>query len=167
MTNPNLAPASLPNDARSYTPVIAQIRDLVRLKLLARLNCAAPLESLERTTFLRIVAVLHRERGIEPREELGALVDAVCDHVVREHHLANARATPATPATAAILGALSERDRHLLRVVLLEGRDPQVACAELGVAREYLPDLIRRARRSQAHVGLSGHRTRGGLSVAN
>jgi RNA polymerase sigma-70 factor (ECF subfamily) len=47
-----------------------------------------------------------------------------------------------------ILNELTERDRSLLRSVLLEERDKDEVCAELGITREYLRVLIHRAKQS-------------------
>ena len=47
-----------------------------------------------------------------------------------------------------ILSALTERDRRLLQAVLLEERDKDEVCAELGISREYLRVLVHRAKQS-------------------
>ena len=47
-----------------------------------------------------------------------------------------------------ILSELCERDRSLLRSVLLEERDKDEVCAELGISREYLRVLVHRAKQS-------------------
>jgi RNA polymerase sigma-70 factor (ECF subfamily) len=47
-----------------------------------------------------------------------------------------------------ILGDLPERDRRLLQSVLLEERDKDEVCAELGLSRDYLRVLVHRAKQS-------------------
>jgi RNA polymerase sigma-70 factor, ECF subfamily len=47
-----------------------------------------------------------------------------------------------------ILNDMPERDRSLLRSVLLEDRDKDEVCAELGVSRDYLRVLVHRAKQS-------------------
>jgi RNA polymerase sigma-70 factor (ECF subfamily) len=47
-----------------------------------------------------------------------------------------------------ILSDLPARDGQLLRSVLLEQRDKNEVCAELGLSREYLRVLVHRAKRS-------------------
>jgi RNA polymerase sigma-70 factor (ECF subfamily) len=47
-----------------------------------------------------------------------------------------------------ILSQLPERDRRLLRLVLLEERNKDEVCAEFGITREYLRVLLHRAKQS-------------------
>ena len=47
-----------------------------------------------------------------------------------------------------ILGDLPERDRRLLQSVLIEERDKDEVCAELGLSRDYLRVLVHRAKQS-------------------
>jgi RNA polymerase sigma-70 factor (ECF subfamily) len=46
------------------------------------------------------------------------------------------------------LGELPDRDRRLLQLVLLEERDKDEVCTELGVTRDYLRVLVHRAKES-------------------
>ena len=41
---------------------------------------------------------------------------------------------------------MPDRDRRLLQLVLLEERDKDAVCAELGLSREYLRVLVHRAK---------------------
>jgi RNA polymerase sigma-70 factor (ECF subfamily) len=47
-----------------------------------------------------------------------------------------------------ILSDLPDRDRRLLQAVLLEERDKDEVCAELGLTRDYLRVLVHRAKQS-------------------
>jgi RNA polymerase sigma-70 factor (ECF subfamily) len=99
-------------------------------------------------------------------------VNSVCNNVLLEHYRAKGRtpssidelpqdsllATESIGAAAEsreaqllvrkILSELPERDRRLLQLVLLEERDKDAVCAELGLSREYLRVLIHRAKQS-------------------
>jgi hypothetical protein len=117
----------------------AHFRDLIRLKLCARLKCTVKIESLERTIFGRVLAVLRAAGRHPPPQRLGALVHEVCKHVLVQD---------TGPVVRQVLSDLPERDRHLLRSVLVEGRDKAAACADLGLPRGYLLELVHRARKS-------------------
>jgi RNA polymerase sigma-70 factor (ECF subfamily) len=47
-----------------------------------------------------------------------------------------------------ILRELTDRDRRLLQSVLLEERDKDEVCNELGITRDYLRVLVHRAKQS-------------------
>jgi RNA polymerase sigma-70 factor, ECF subfamily len=47
-----------------------------------------------------------------------------------------------------ILRELTDRDRALLQSVLLDERDKDEVCAELGISRDYLRVLVHRAKQS-------------------
>ena len=47
-----------------------------------------------------------------------------------------------------VLDGLSERDRKLIREVLMGERDKDEICQELGVDRQYLRVLVHRAKKS-------------------
>ena len=47
-----------------------------------------------------------------------------------------------------VMSELAERDRGLLRCVLMEDRDKGEICAEFGVTREHLRVLVHRAKQS-------------------
>jgi RNA polymerase sigma-70 factor, ECF subfamily len=111
--------------------------------------------------------------GIKQPERLGALVNSVCNHVLLEHYRSHRRIDSSLDeepersfvderinvsglfevdeterVVRKILGDLPERDRRLLQAVLLEERDKDEVCAELGLSRDYLRVLVHRAKQS-------------------
>ena len=149
----------------------AYFGELIRLKLRSRLRLAAAVEDVRQETFVRVLTLV-RANEIRQPERLGALVNSVCNNVLLEHYRAGSRinssleeapeqsfisqeisssgveAREAQMLVRKILSDLPERDRRLLQMVLLEERDKDAVCAELGLSREYLRVLIHRAKRS-------------------
>src|SRR5260221_12712878 len=124
-------------------------------------------------TCVRVFALFRVKDGIKQPERLGALVTSVCNHVLWDPYSAHRRIDSSLdeePERAfidervnvsglfevdetqrvvrKILGDLPERDRRLLQSVLLEERDKDAVCAELGLSREYLRVLVHRAKQS-------------------
>jgi RNA polymerase sigma-70 factor, ECF subfamily len=147
--------------------------ELIRLKLCSRLSSREAIEDVTQETFVRVLALVRAKDGIRQPERLGALVNSVCNHVLLEHYRSHRRmdssldedieqSFPADQisvsgmvavdeterAVRRILGELSERDRRLLQSVLLEERDKDEVCTELGLSREYLRVLVHRAKLS-------------------
>jgi len=156
--------------ARHFT---AYFSELIKLKLRSRLQSKEAIEDVRQETFVRVFALMRTEEGIRHPERLGALVNSVCNLVLLEHYRSHRKsgdpieeapeaAMIAEEATAAgllesgdaqrlvrlILSGLSERDRLLLQSVLLEERDKDQVCAELGLSREYLRVLVHRAKQA-------------------
>ncbi len=108
-----------------------------------------------RRPFVRVLTLVRANQIREP-ERLGALVNSVCNNVLLEHYRAKGRNTsnideiqedrfvaPENDRAGAesreaqllvrtILRELPDRDRRLLQLVLLEERDKDAVCAELG-----------------------------------
>jgi RNA polymerase sigma-70 factor (ECF subfamily) len=147
--------------------------ELITLKLRSRLNSKEAIEDVRQETFVRVLALVREKDGIRQPERLGALVNSVCNHVLLEyyrlHRKSDAsmdeeteRSLVAEEASVSghfqvdetervvrqILGDLPERDRRLLQSVLLDERDKDEVCAELGLSREYLRVLVHRAKQS-------------------
>ena len=146
--------------------------ELIRIKLRSRLASREAIEDVRQETFVRVLALVRADEIRDP-ERLGALVNSVCNHVLLEYYRARRKvgtsldeAPPSSfisPEVAGpgwleagdtqrlvrnILGDLPERDRRLLQSVLLEERDKDEICAELGLTRDYLRVLVHRAKRS-------------------
>jgi RNA polymerase sigma-70 factor (ECF subfamily) len=159
-------------DADTEGHFVAYFGELIQLKLRARLSSKEAVEDVTQETFVRVLALVRAKDGIKQPERLGALVNSVCNHVLFEHYRSHQRmdsldeeteqsfvddritvsglvAVDETErAVRRILGELPERDRRLLQAVLLEERDKDEVCAELGLSREYLRVLVHRAKQS-------------------
>jgi RNA polymerase sigma-70 factor (ECF subfamily) len=152
---------------------VAYFGELIRLKLRSRLKSGEAIEDVRQETFVRVLALVRAPGGIRHPERLGSLVNSVCNHVLLEHYRSNSRTDSSLddePETSLIsqevggslaaeiretervvrriLGELPARDRRLLEAVLLEERDKDDVCAELGLTREYLRVLVHRAKQS-------------------
>ncbi len=149
----------------------AYFGELIKLKLRSRLTSMEAIEDVRQETFVRVLTLV-RANEIRDPERLGALVNSVCNNVLLEHYRSRSRTSSsidempeadfvATETTGAgaesreaqllvrkILSDLPDRDRRLLQLVLLEERDKDAVCAELGLSREYLRVLVHRAKRS-------------------
>jgi RNA polymerase sigma-70 factor (ECF subfamily) len=162
-------------DPRTEEHFVRYFRELIQLKLRSRLKSKEAIEDVEQETFVRVLSALRSEKGVRQAERLGAYVNSVCNNVLLEHYRSQRRADPiedegdgpaqnlAQPgpdafallvtkdterAVREILDKLSDRDRSLLRDVILEERDKDEVCRELGVDREYLRVLLHRAKQS-------------------
>jgi RNA polymerase sigma-70 factor (ECF subfamily) len=146
---------------------------LIHLKLRSRLSSKDLIEDVRQETFLRVLALIRSEQGVKQPERLGALVNSVCNNVLMEQYRSKSRRQSniddededrlvAPELTAPMLlevrdtervvrqtlGELPDRDRRLLQLVLLEERDKDEVCTELGVTRDYLRVLVHRAKES-------------------
>jgi RNA polymerase sigma-70 factor, ECF subfamily len=160
-------------DAGTERHFAAYFGELIQLKLRRRLNRKEAIEDVRQETFVRVLALVRAKDGIRQPERLGALVNSVCNLVLLEHYRSHRRkessidelpqrdfidhevstsglfeAGETERAVRKILGDLSERDRRLLQSVLLDERDKDEVCAELGLTRDYLRVLVHRAKQS-------------------
>ena len=158
-------------DALVEAHFVRYFGELIRLKLRSRLDSAAALEDVCQETFTRVLALIHADALKQP-DRLGALVNSVCNNVLKEQYRGHARdrapvngkaaesADGAPPAHSMcereqlarqvqrILTQLPERDQGLVRAVLLEDRDKGDICREWGVTRDHLRVLVHRAKQS-------------------
>jgi RNA polymerase sigma-70 factor, ECF subfamily len=160
-------------DARTAQHFTAYFGELIQLKLRSRLRSREAIEDVRQETFVRVLALVRTKDGVRQPERLGALVNSVCNHVLMEYYRShrgtdsNIDEQPEGALIAAgvsvsglvevddaartvrkILGDLSERDRRLLQSVLLEERDKDEVCAELGLSRDHLRVLVHRAKQA-------------------
>lgn len=151
----------------------AYFGELIRLKLRSRLNSPEAIDDVSQETFARVLALVRARDGIRQPERLGALVVSVCNHVLLEHYRAKSKsqsslddeperefAAPGASVSGTfevdeaervvrkVLTDMSPRDRRLLQAVLIEERDKDEVCADMGLSREYLRVLIHRAKQS-------------------
>ena len=148
---------------------VAYFSQLLLLKLHSRVRSPQLIEDVCQETFLRVLQVVRRDGGLRHPERLGAFVNQVCNNVLLEKYRETIRHTPmpdAPPDPAdttidldkdivtqerkqiveRVLSELSEKDRALLRKILLEERDKDDVCREMDVTGEYLRVLLHRAR---------------------
>jgi RNA polymerase sigma-70 factor (ECF subfamily) len=149
----------------------AYFGELIGLKLRSRLSAKEAIEDVRQETFARVLAMIRTKDAIRQPERLGALVMAVCNHVLLEYYRSR-RATEFSideqPArefvdskvsvsgqfevdeterqVQRVLGDLPERDRRLLQSVWLDERDKDEVCADLGLSRNYLSVLVHRSK---------------------
>jgi RNA polymerase sigma-70 factor, ECF subfamily len=162
-------------DTRTEEHFVGYFRELIQLKLRSRLKSKEAIEDVEQETFVRVLSALRSEQGLRQADRLGAYVNSVCNNVLLEHYRSQRRTEflededegPAATLAAKgpdafallltketektvrdILDKLSERDRSLLRDVILEEQDKDEVCQRLGVDREYLRVLLHRAKQS-------------------
>jgi RNA polymerase sigma-70 factor, ECF subfamily len=164
-------------DVHTERHFAAYFGELIRLKMRSRLSSAEAVEDVRQETFVRVLTLVRANEIREPAR-LGALVNSVCNNVVLEHYRAKSRSASgidelpqdslvATEPTGTgaesreaqllvrkILSELSDRDRRLLQLVLLEEQDKDAVCAELGLSRDYLRVLVHRAKQSFKHFYL-------------
>ena len=159
-------------DAGTEQHFAAYFGELIQLKLRSRLSSKEAAEDVRQETFVRVLALV-RAKEVRQPERLGALVNSVCNHVLLEHYRSH-RATDSSldeeterafvderisvsglfeldereRVVRQILGEMPERDRRLLQAVLLDERDKDEVCAELGLSRDYLRVLVHRAKQS-------------------
>ena len=159
-------------DADTEQHFAAYFGELIKLKLRSRLSPREAVEDVRQETFVRVLALVRANEVRDPGR-LGALVNSVCNNVLLEYYRARSRTDSsldevpehsfvsqetsgpgllevreAQQIVRKILSDLPERDRQLLRSVLLEERDKDEVCTELGLSREYLRVLVHRAKRS-------------------
>jgi RNA polymerase sigma-70 factor (ECF subfamily) len=160
-------------DARTEQHFAAYFGELIALKLRSRLSSKDAVEDVRQETFVRVLALVRARDGIRQPERLGALVNSVCNHVLLEHYRSKSRIDSSIDeepereiiadaisasgllevdeterAVRKILSDLPERDRRLLQSVLLDERDKDEVCAELGLSRDYLRVLVHRAKQT-------------------
>ena len=150
---------------------VAYFGELIRLKAGKRLRSIAAIEDVRQETLTRVLRLLAEQRIHQP-ERIGAFVNSVCNNVVRERYRSECQEIPAADrfvdaipdrAISAsdglvirqmqrevrqILDELSEKDRRLMKALLLEERDRDEVCREFGVNREYLRVLVHRAKQA-------------------
>jgi RNA polymerase sigma-70 factor (ECF subfamily) len=163
-------------DAATERHFEAYFGELLRLKLRSKLSSHQAIDDVRQETFVRVFALVRQADGVKHADRLGALVNGVCGLVLREHYRASGaqrrshaaledvpesdlvadgvslnQSLESEQAQALVrktLQGLQPRDRRLLEAVLLEERDKDEVCSELGVTRGHLRVLVHRAKQS-------------------
>jgi RNA polymerase sigma-70 factor, ECF subfamily len=148
---------------------------LIRIKLNSRMKSREAIEDVRQETFSRFFAALRDGKILQP-ECLGSFVLSTCRNVELEYYRSTPRfvsslddddaegkkdvpsqeidplnaliSKEAEKKVRKILDQLSERERRILREVLLEERDKDQVCRDFGVDREYLRVLLHRAKQA-------------------
>jgi RNA polymerase sigma-70 factor (ECF subfamily) len=142
---------------------------LIQIKLRSRGRSPEDIEDIRQETFSRVFRAIRSPDGIRQPEKLGAFVNSICNHVRNEFYRVGLREatiddenTTEVPdlgpdalhqlmtsdtrdLVRQIVDDLPERDRRILRAVILEERDKDEVCEQLGVDRDYLRVLQHRA----------------------
>src|ERR1700682_297303 len=157
------------HDAEVEKHFITYFSKLMALKLRSRVRSPQVTEDVCQETFLRVLQVLRKDGGLHHPERLGAFVNKICNNVLYERFREEGRDSPMPEVppdpvdttidldsdmvtqerkeiVERVLAELSEKDRELLRKVLLEERDKDEVCREMKVTGEYLRVLLHRAR---------------------
>jgi len=142
--------------------------DLLTIKLRSRLRSPAAVDDVKQETFVRVLATLRKNGGLETPSALGGFVNSVCNNILMETYRAGARFTPLdeTPEGSdskpgaeanlitgerearvrAALAELTPKDRTLLQWLFFDGRDKDDVCRTLNIDRNYLRVLLHRAK---------------------
>ena len=158
-------------DYRTQENFCVYFTSLIHIKLRSRLRSRSAIDDVRQEIFARFFANL-RSGSIHEPERLGAYMNSMCNNVLRELFRADSRQDPLEEGDAEdvpdpaispldviaskqteekvreILDKLPERDRRLLREVLLEERDKDEVCRNYGIDREYLRVLLHRAKKA-------------------
>ncbi|HEY6248383.1 MAG TPA: sigma-70 family RNA polymerase sigma factor [Candidatus Angelobacter sp.] len=142
---------------------------ILRIKLRSRSLAVDEMKDVLQETLLRVLVAV-RVNDVRQPERLGAYVNSTCNNVLREHYRevsknhcvdldgvdvpdggadleGNMIAHERDKAVRAVLKKLSDKDSAVLRALLQE-RDKEEICRELGVDRGYLRVLTHRAIRN-------------------
>jgi RNA polymerase sigma-70 factor (ECF subfamily) len=158
-------------DFRTQNHFVSYFSELIQLKLRSRLKSRQAIEDVRQETFVRFFAALRKPEGIREPERLGAFVNSICSHVLLEYYRASTPASSLENQEIAIaddrvdtfrtvsaqqmedkvreiIEQMPERDRRIVKEVLLEERDKDEVCRDYGVTRDYLRVMLHRAKQS-------------------
>lgn len=142
---------------------------LLQVKLRSRGIGSDKVEDLKQDTFMRVIAAVQKEGGVRQPERFGGLVNSTCNNVLLEYYRSLGKyqqmddmrekipdkvldmegrmvSKQCSEQVQKILSELPPRDRELLRAVLLEEKDKNTICRDIGVNRNYLRVLLHRAK---------------------
>jgi RNA polymerase sigma-70 factor (ECF subfamily) len=158
-------------DPQTERHFCAYFGELIQIKARARRLPQALADDIRQETFLRVLRTLASPGGLRTAECLGAFVNSVCNNVLRERWRDQKRHQPpadeppvlpdsSTPSPEAqlvskegkaavrrVLAQMTAQNSRLLRAILLDERDREEICRELGVNPDYLRVLLHRAKK--------------------
>jgi RNA polymerase sigma-70 factor (ECF subfamily) len=158
-------------DPEAERHFVSYFSELVLIKLRARYLPEHAIEDIRQETFLRVLTAMQKESGVQHPERLGAFVNSVCNNVLLEYYRSSTRhdqaddnaleipdktidldgqliSEEAQRSVRQVLAKLSQKDRDLIRAVLLDEGDKDQVCRNLGVDRDYLRVLVHRAKQN-------------------
>lgn len=150
---------------------IAYFSKLLLIKLRSRLKSPQAVEDIRQETFVRVFKAVRSKGGVREPDRLGSFVNSICNNVLQEYFRSSARVIrldddapePLDPAIGMdqvlvtrqtvekvqqILARLPEKDRQLLRAVIMEEKNKDEVCRQFGVNRTYLRVLLHRAKQT-------------------
>ena len=145
---------------------VSYFNKLLRIKLRGKKMSAEDINDVQQETLLRVLVAI-RSGEVHQPERLGSFVNSTCNNVlhewyrdeIRNRHVdldsvdfpdgnsdleAQVMSRERAGRVQAVIAKLPERDQRILRA-LLQGRDKDEICRELGVDRKYLRVLMHRA----------------------
>lgn len=156
------------DDPETQRHFVRYFSELLLIKLRARFLPQDVIDDIRQETFVRVLAILRREGGLENPDRLGPFVNSVCNNVLMEQYRSKARTSSlddedepqdttidldrrlvseeAKHAVEQVLGDMAERDRRVLKAIFLEEQNKDTVCREFGVDRDYLRVLLHRAK---------------------
>lgn len=158
-------------DPAAESHFVSYFSELVLIKLRARYLRADAIEDIRQETFLRVLMAIRKDSAVQQPERLGAFVNSVCNNVTLEYYRSNTRhdqaddntheipdktidldgqliSDQAQTSVRQVLAKLSQKDRDVIRAVLLDDGDKDQICRNLGVDRDYLRVLVHRAKQN-------------------
>lgn len=156
------------DDPATQEHFFSYFSELLLIKLRARYLSPDQVEDMRQETFVRVLAALKKDSGLQNPERIGAFVNSVCNNVLLEFFRANGRAQSldddaeppdhrvdlnrglvsedAKRQVSEILKLLPERDRRVLYAIFVEEKSKDQICYELKIERDYLRVLLHRAK---------------------
>jgi len=154
------------DDEATRAHFVSYFSKLLSIKLRSRKLKTEDIHEVQQETFLRVLFAV-RKGEIQQPERLGSYVNSVCNNVASEMYREQFRnnhvdleevdvpdsgadlekgmiSNESVRKVHAVMARLSDRDRTILGAVL-QGRNKDDICRELGVDRQYLRVLMHRA----------------------
>jgi RNA polymerase sigma-70 factor, ECF subfamily len=159
-------------DPAAESHFVSYFSELVLIKLRARYLPSDAIEDIRQETFLRVLMAIRKEKAVQQPERLGAFVNSVCNNVTLEHYRSSRRhdqadeddvheipdktidldgqliSDEAQKGVRQVLSKMSQKDRDVIRAVLLDEGDKDQICRKMGVDRDYLRVLVHRAKQN-------------------
>jgi RNA polymerase sigma-70 factor (ECF subfamily) len=159
-------------DFQTQEHFVAYFNDFTRLKFSKRMRSTSDVEDARQDTFVRFFTLLQKD-GVREPGRIGELVNGICNMILLEyfrrktHNITsdNEEAMANIPDTATnavdlitiqelrrmtheTLDELREKDRRVLREVVLEERNKDEVCRDYNIERQNLRVLLHRAKKS-------------------